>query len=244
MKNSRNRLTPFLVIVLIVLIWVLIGLVIYKLMAKDIIHLDPNTKKLKLDDDLVQELYSYVTDDDIILYSSKDYTIDDIPLSYLISKGSKFMTIEDVYFESNKVTISYDSMDSAIKMAFGPDIKYEITSLDEVLTYLELNDHRLALKLDYDADSENYVGTYREVSDPSEVKVAHKLLGATKNDTVNLEIGYFFYKGEDSYQICKDASCKSVKETITSLDDAKYDNTLIVSLKKASDGVYYYYKNS
>ena len=54
MKASRNRLTPFLVIILIVLIWILVSLILYKLMRNGTFS---NVKRLKLDDDLVQELY-------------------------------------------------------------------------------------------------------------------------------------------------------------------------------------------
>ena len=242
MKHSRNRLTPFLVIILIILIWILIAVVAYKLMHRNAFK----GTKLKLDDDLVQELYNSVNDEDIILFSNNKYDLNNLPGEYLIRKASLYMTLEDIEFTNSMgFILSYESLDSAIKMAFGPDIKYNLKNFSgEVDTYLEMDEKRLHFKMHYDDTINSYVGSYEEVALDESIKVKRELLRATKTDTVNLRIGYFFYKEKDNkYQICKDASCKKIVKTIDSLD-IDYDNYIEVSMKKASDEVYYYYQNS
>ncbi len=243
MKASRNRLTPFLVIILIVLIWILVALILYKLMRNGTFS---NIKRLKLDDDLVQELYSYITDEDIIIYSDHEYDLNTLPATYIFSKATRFMTIEDVEFTTNKqFKISYESLDSAIKTAFGPDIKYDLSKLnDTIKTNLELNDHKLLFKVKYDSVSNSYIGTYEEVTSPTPVLINHKLVMATKNDTVNLKVGYVFYKSGDKYQICDDYNCQKIVKEVDSLDNYDYEQFITVSLKKASDEVYYYNSNS
>lgn len=243
MKASRNRLTPFLVIILIVLIWILVALILYKLMRNGTFS---NIKRLKLDDDLVQELYSYITDEDIITYAEHEYNLDTLPDTYIFSKATRFMTIEDVELTANKqVKISYEALDSAIKTAFGPDIKYDLSKLNgQIKTNFELNDHQLIFNIRYDSVSKSYIGTYEEVITPSSVLVNHKLTMATKNDTVNLKVGYVFYKQTDKYQICDDYECKKIIKEVDNLDNYEYDKFIKVSLKKASDEVYYYNSNS
>lgn len=243
MKASRNRLTPFLVIILIVLIWILVSLILYKLMRNGTFS---NVKRLKLDDDLVQELYSYITDEDIIIYSNKEYQLDNLPDTYIFSKATRFMTIEDVAFTNNKqFKISYESLDGAIKTAFGPDIKYDLSKLNaEIKTYFELNDHKLLFNVKYDSTSNSYIGTYTEIIIPDSVLVHHELIMATKNDTVNLKVGYIFYKQGDRYQICDDYTCQKIIKEVDNLDNYEYDKFITVSLKKASDEVYYYNSNS
>ena len=242
MKKSRNRVTPILVIILIVLIWVLFACIIYKLTKNGTI----GVKRLKLEDDLVQELYSYTTDDDILLYSKSGYNIESLPSEYIFSKATRFMTLEDV--ELNDVTkqfsITQECLDSAIKTAFGPDFKAELKNIDaSVKTDFELNEHKLLFKIKYDSSTNSYVGTYSEITTNDNILVTKKLLAATKSKTVNLRIGYYFYKFDTNYKICNDSKCDSIVEEVNSLDDLKYDKYITVSLKKASDEVYYYDSN-
>ena len=241
MKHSRNRITPFLVIVLLVLVWILISVIVYKLIAKRL----SNIKKLKLDDELVEELYSYVSDDDIFVFSDHDYTVDSLPDNYIIRKATSFMTIEDVAFSNNQIAISYESLDSAIKTAFGPDIKYDLTDFNGTVdTYLELDDYKLQFTMYYDKTTNSFVGTYQKVEHENDINVKRKLVQATKTDTVNLKIGYLFYKQGVNYQICSNSTCDKIIKEVSSLDDIEYDNYLVISLNKSSDEVYYYYKNS
>lgn len=243
MKASRNRLTPFLVIILIILIWILVSLILYKLMRNGSFS---NVKRLKLDDDLVQELYSYITDEDIIIYADKEYQLDNLPDTYIFSKATRFMTIEDVALtNNNQFKISYESLDSAIKTAFGPDIKYDLSKLNsEIKTDFELNDHKLLFNVKYDNVSNSYIGTYTEIVTSDSVLVHHELIMATKNDTVNLKVGYLFYKQGDKYEICDDYTCQKIVKEVDNLDNYEYDKFITVSLKKASDEVYYYSGNS
>lgn len=244
MKGNRNRLTPFLVIILLVLIWILISIIIFKLMENGTIG---NTKKLKLDDDLVQELYSYITLDDVKIYSSKDYDINTLPDTYIVSKASRFMTIEDIeLLNNNRFVISSNSLDNFIKTAFGPDIKYDLKDIKgKVESNLELNENKLLLDMTYDKINNNYVGYYKEIKYENEVLVKKELVQATKTDTVNLKINYVFYKkNNNKYDICKDAECNKILESIDNIDDYQLKDSMIVSFSKASDEVYYYQKNS
>ena len=242
MKKSRNRITPMLVIVLIVLIWILIACIIYKLTKNGTI----GVKRLKLEDDLVQELYSYTTDDDIFLYTKSEYSIENLPSEYIFSKASRFMTLEDVELNetSKQFVITNECLDSAIKTAFGPDFKYDLSQLNSsVKTEFELNEHKLLFNVKYDSATKNYIGTYSEILTTDDILVTKKLLAATKNDTVNLRVGYYFYKYDTNYKICNNEKCEEIVEEVDSLDDLKYDKYITISLKKASDEVYYYYSN-
>ncbi len=242
MSKSRNRVTPILVFILIVLIWILVALIIYKAMSNGVFE-----KKLKLNDDLVQELYSYVTDEDIILYSSNKYDINSLPSEYIFSKATKVMTLEDIELSNNQFTIDYDSLDGAIKTTFGPDIKYDLSNINgEVQTYLETEEeYKIILNVKYDSKNKKYYGTYSTTGKENEVKIKKSLVSATKGEYVNLKVGYVFYKFDnDKYKICSNEKCERVVKEVENIDDYKFDSFVNISLKKASDEVYYYYKNS
>ena len=54
-----------------------------------------------------------------------------------------------------------------------------------------------------------------------------------------------FYKFDnDKYKICSNEKCERVVKEVENIDDYKFDSFVNISLKKASDEVYYYYKNS
>lgn len=246
MKKSRNRLTPILVIILIILIWILAVTIIYKMVKNGTFI---GSRKLKLNDDLVQELYSYVTDEDIVLYSNGKYDINSLPSDYIFSKATKFMTIEDIEFlDNNNFIISYESLDGAIKTAFGPDIKYDLSNINtQVKTYIETEEeYKLVLDVKYNSKTKEYYGTYTTTGKKDEVIIKKELVEASKDDYVNLKVGYIFYKYSDNkYKICNDINCSRVLKEVSTIDDyTDYDSYVTISLKKASDEVYYYYKNS
>lgn len=243
MKKSRNRLTPLLVAILVCLVWILIFSIIYKLMNS---RKTTSIKKLKLDDDLVQELYSYVTDDDILIYSENEYDISNLPSTFIFTKATKFMTIEDVELDDKgQFKISYESLDGAIKTAFGPDFKYDLSNINDVVkTNFEIDDNNLLFDVRYDSNNKVYTGTYKQLVNNQEIKTKHELVQATKNSTVNLKIGYVIYKVSDKIQICSNSTCDKIEKEIDSLDNYEYDKFITVSLKKASDEVYYYDSNS
>lgn len=241
MKPVKNRLTPFLIILLIVLLWILFAVVMYKLNSK----VKDDITKLNIKDDLVMELYSYNQDEDIILFSQNKYDLNTLPSDYIFKRATRTMTIEDVEINKNNFIITYDSLDAAIKTSFGPDFNYDIKDINSVVkSDLEINDKKVIFNIKYDSNSNNYVGTYTLDNNIDEVKVYKKLVEATKDDYVNLKIGYVFYKENDSINICNDYNCTSIVKTIDSLDDYNFENYITVSLKKASDEVYYYYKSS
>lgn len=243
MKKSRNRVTPFLLALLVVLVWVFIFSVIYKVIKN---NNNRRIKRLKLDDDLVQELYSYVTNEDILAYSLNKYSIDSLPSDFIFKKATDFMTIEDVELNSkNEFKILYESLDGAIKTAFGPDIKYDLSDINSsIKTNFELNDNKLLFDVKYDKDNKYYYGTYTIIKDEKEINVKKELVQATKTNTVNLKIAYVIYKNSDKIQICSDYKCDKIENEIDNFDDYKYDRYVTVSLKKASDDVYYYNSNS
>lgn len=243
MIKSRNRVTPFLVGILVVLVWILIFSVIYKVLKNNNSH---RIKRLKLDDDLVQELYSYITNDDIMIYSLDNYTIDNLPTNFIFRKATDFMTIEDIEMNSkNEFKISYESLDSAIKTAFGPDIKYDLSDINSsIKTNFELNDNKLLFNVKYDKNTNMYIGTYKIIKDEKEINVKKELVQATKTNTVNLKIAYVVYMNGDKIQICDDINCDKIEKEINNFDNYKYDKYVTISLKKASDDVYYYDSNS
>ena len=243
MVKGRNRVTPILVIIVIVLAWIFIGILLYKFNKMGIIG---GVKRLKIDDDLVEELYSYTTDSDIILYSQKNYSLDSLPSDYIFSKATRFMTLEDMEIGKGQFRITYESLDSAIKTAFGPDIKYDLTKINSsIVTDFESNDHKLVFNVKYDANSKMYVGTYSLSNAVNNVQVGKKLLSATKTKTVNLKIGYVFYKHDTNYKICDNYKCEKIVSEIDNIEDYDYDDgdKITVSLRKASDEVYYYDSN-
>ena len=130
-------------------------------------------------------------------------------------------------------------------MAFGPDFKYDLSKINtNVLTSLSLKENSyLNLNIHYDSKSNNYLGNYVETEKQDKVKVYHKLVEATKTDTVNLKIGYLFYIKDNQYQICSDESCLKVVKQVSSLKDIDFDKFITINLKKASDEVYYYQSN-
>lgn len=242
MKNSRNRLTPFLIISLIILIWILIAVILFKLSNNVSVN---KIVKLKLDDDLVQELYSYTNDDDIVLYSKGSYDVNNLPVNYIFSKATRFMTIEDVEISGSKFIVTEEAMDYAIKTAFGPDFKYDLKNIDGIVnTNFELNDNKLEFTVKYDSNNKVYTGTYKEFKSVNNVLVYTKLIDATKDKTVNLKIGYAFYRESNGkIEVCNNSVCGIVKDTVNSKENIKLENEITVSLKKASDEAYYYYSN-
>ena len=60
MKN-KNRLTPFLIISLIILIWILLAVLIFK--NSEIEKIIDNEKRIKINDGLIQELYDGILDE-------------------------------------------------------------------------------------------------------------------------------------------------------------------------------------
>lgn len=239
MKRSRNRVTPFLVAILVILVWFLIFSIIYKTIQN---RNSKRIKRLKLDDDLVQELYSYITSDDLLVYSEKDYNIENLPINFIFSEATDFMTLEDIELNSkNEFKITYESLDSAIKTAFGPDIKYDLSDInDKIKTNFEINDNKLLFNVKYDKDNKIYFGTYEIIKDEQIINVKKELVQATKTNTVNLKIAYVIYKNGDKIQICSDNECSKIEKEIDNFDSYKYDKFVTVSLKKASDEVYYY----
>lgn len=238
MEHSRNRVTPVLAIILINLIFILFASIYYKFNNSK-----TKEKKLKLDDDLVQELYSYTNDEDVLLYSNKEYNIDNLPDYYIFSKATRFMTTEDIEMAGGQFKISYDSLDSAIKTAFGPDIKYNLSNINaSIKTNFELDDNYLVFNVKYDKNTNSYIGTYTIYKDNG-ILVSKKLLSATKNNYVNLTIGYVFYKHDTNYKICNNSTCDKIDKEVDSLDNIDYSDKIVVSLNKASDDVYYYHHN-
>ena len=143
-RNSKNRLTPLLLGILIGLIWILAFVVIYKVIRNTTLK---NIKKLKLDDDLVQEMYMDITDDDILLYTTGKYTTSNLPVNYIFKRATKYMDIEDIEFDNDTFKISYDSLDSAIKSAYGPKFEYDLSKINgSIESYLMIDGYTLSIK--------------------------------------------------------------------------------------------------
>lgn len=244
MKNTRNRLTPFLLIIFICLIWVLIGVVSAKLIQRNKDNRD--IKKLKLDDELVQELYSYINDNDIILFSSKNYKVTNLPNDFIIKKAFDYMTIENIEFlPGNRFVIDYNALDGSIKRAFGPEFKYDFNNLDiSVKTEFSLEENNLIFNIKYDKKTNSYIGTYKEDNSTNEVLVNHELVRATMDKNIDFKIGYIFYKNNGKYQICNNYKCDKIVKEVDSIEDYKYDQFITISLKKSNDDSYYYEYNS
>ena len=237
-RNSKNRLTPLLVGILIGLIWILIFSVIYKLIEHNKLK---NITKLKLDDDLVQELYMGVTDEDLLLYTTGKYTNVDLPVNYIFKRATMSMTIEDIEFKNNTFKITYESLDSAIKMVYGPDFKYDLSKIDDSIeSYIMIDDQYLVFNVKYDSKEDAYVGTFTKTSKNEDIKVKRELVQAYKDKNLNLKINYVIYKENGKYQICSDSKCSKIEKEVDNLDDYKSKKNITVSLKKASDEVYYY----
>ena len=140
--------------------------------------------------------------------------------------------------------ISYESLDSAIKTAFGPDIKYDLSDINgKIETNFEINDKKLLFNVKYDKNNKVYYGNYEIIKDTKNINVKKELVQATKTNTVNLKIAYVIYKNGDKIQICSDNDCTKIEKEIDNFDNYKYDKYVTVSLKKASDEVYYYDSN-
>lgn len=237
-RNSKNRLTPLLLGILIGLIWLLIFLIIYKVLHHNSLK---NIKKLKLDDDLVQELYMGITDDDLLLYTTGKYTSSDLPVNYIFKRATKSMTREDIEFNKDTFKISYDSLDSAIKMVYGLDFKYDLSKIDDSIeSYIMLDDKYLKFNVKYDSTNNVYYGTYSKYDKNDEIKIKRELVQAYKKNNINLKIGYVIYKENGKYQICKDSKCSKIEKEVDSLDNYKYNKFVNVELKKGNDDVYYY----
>ena len=242
--KSKNRVTPFLVIIWLILIIVLIAIILIKMTNKNL----ANYKNLKTTDDLVMELYDNFDDYDIKLFSNKKYSIDSLPSAYIFKKATRFLTTEDVEFKDNSsFVLDYDAVDSGVRTAFGPDFKYDLKDIDEkVTTEFEINDKKLVFDVSYDSSSNTYVGTYSEDSSFSSIKLSKKLLTAyKKSDIIYLKIGYKFYREVDGkFVLCNNSECARDEEIMSSFDDYDYKQTVLIALKKGSDEVYYYHSNS
>ena len=242
--KSKNRVTPFLVIILLVLIIVLIAIILIKMTNKNL----ANYKNLKTDDDLVMELYDNFDDYDIKLFSNKKYTTDTLPAAYIFKKATRFLTTEDVEFKENSsFVLDYDAVDSGVKTACGPDFKYDIKSIDEkITTEFEINEKKLVFDVNYDGSSNTYVGTYSEDNSFNSVKLSKKLLTAyKKGDIIYLKVGYKFYReAGEKFVLCNNSECGRDEETVAGFDDYEYKQTVLIALKKGSDEVYYYHSNS
>ena len=78
-----------------------------------------------------------------------------------------------------------------------------------------------------------------------DVNVYRRLVLATKTDTVNLRVGYAFYKESNGkYEICNDENCSKLINEVSDLDSLEIKDYVTVSFVKASDEVYYYASNS
>ena len=163
-----------------------------------------------------------------------------MPDYYIFSKATRFMTIEDIEIAGGQFKISFESLDGAIKTAFGPDFKYDLSNINaKVNTNFVLDDNLLVFDIKYDKSTNSYVGTYSTYTN-SDILVNKKLLSATKDKYVNLTIGYIFYKHDTNYKICNNSSCDKIDKEVNSLDDIDYSDKIVVSLSKESDEVYYY----
>ena len=245
MKN-KNRLTPFLIISLIILIWILLAVLIFK--NSKIEKIVDNEKRIKINDGLIQELYDGILDEDIKFFDTGDYTLDNLPKEYIISKATRFMTSEDIVLGKQNFILNEDTLTNAIKMGFGPDIKYNLTNIKEIVaTELYYEDKLLELNVKYDAIKKYYYGTYNFKDKEDNIKVYKSIVKATKDDYINLYINYIFYTTEnDNIYVCNDIKCTK-KDKINNLSKSifknKYGKKIIVSYKKAGDDVFYYYKN-
>lgn len=245
MKN-KNRLTPFLIISLIILIWILLAVLIFK--NSEIEKVIDNEKRIKINDGLIQELYDGILDEDIKLYDSGEYTLDKLPEDYIFSKATRFMTSEDIVLGKQNFILNEDTLANAIKMGFGPDINYNLTNINKkVDTELYYEDKLLELDVKYDANKKWYYGTYTFKDKEEDIKVYKSIVKATKDDYINLYINYIFYvTKEDNIYICNNINCNK-KDKINGLSKTifknKYSKKMIVSYKKAGDDVFYYYKN-
>ena len=239
MQKTRNRLTPFLEIILIVLI----GVFVFVLINKLIVHGKLGVKKYKLDDPLIQELYSGITDDDIKYLSRENHNSSSLDVGYIFTKATSSMTIEDIELGDKDFKISYDSLDSAIKTTFGPDYKYDLTSISgEYDSYFEIDDKRIVFKIRYDKDQQEYAGTY-SYKENDNILVKKELVQATKTRLLNLKIAYTFYKHDGNYKICSDYKCSNIVKEVDDINNYKSDKYITVSLNKASDEAYYFDSN-
>lgn len=237
-KNSRNRLTPFLVAILICLVWILIFEIIYKVLHNNELK---NIKKLKIDDDLVQELYVGINNDDILLYSTGNFDLQNLPVTHVFKKATKVMTSDEIELNNGKFKISKVALDGAIETVYGPDFKYDLTNINgKVDTYFILDEQYLSFDVKYDKATDCFIGTYSKIDNDSDINVKRELVQAYKDKKINLKIGYVIYKQTDKYQICSDSTCSNIIKEVDTLDNYKYDSYVKVSLAKASDEVYYF----
>jgi hypothetical protein len=185
-----------------------------------------------------------VTNDDILLYTTGKYTTSNLPVNYIFKRATKYMTMEDIEFKSNTFKITYDSLDSAIKMAYGPDFEYDLSKInDSIETYLMIDGKYLLFNVKYDDKEKVYIGTYSKIENTSDIKVKRELVQAYKDKTINLKIEYTIYKENGKYQICSDSTCSKIEKEVDSIDDYKSKKYVKVELKKAEDDVYYFKSN-
>ena len=244
MIKTRNRLTPFLVMILIIEFGILCFVIVHKLRTSNKIGI--GIKKYKLDDPLIQELYQSITDEDIKYFAEGEHDINTLTSGYIFTKATSNMTIEDFTLENKVVHLSYDSLDGGIKVAFGPDFKYDLSGINEkVNTYFEIDDKEVDFNIKYDNSKEEYTGNYVNKNLKNKILVKRKLSQATKNrsDELNLTIDYTLYKFDNNYKICSDYSCEKIVKEVENIDDIEYMNSTTVVLDKASDELYYYNKN-
>ena len=242
MIKTRNRLTPFLVIILILELGVWCFVFVHKLRVSEKIGI----RKYKLEDPLIQELYQNITDEDIKYYAEGKHDVNSLTSGYIFSKATKNMTVEDFKVENKMFYITYDALDFGIKIGFGPDFKYDLSSINGLVnTYFEINDKPVNFNVKYDSLKEEYTGLYSYKDLNNEIFVKRKLVQATKNreDDLNLKIEYAFYKKSNKLQVCEDYRCEKIIKEVTNIDDVDYTNTMTVVLNKASDDLYYYAEN-
>lgn len=240
MQKTRNRLTPFLEIILMVLIGVLFFVTINKMIKNGKIVL----KRFKLDDPLIQELYLNFNDEDIKYFSTKNHSISSLDAGYIFTKATSSMTIEDIELGDNTFKISYDSLDSAIKTTFGPDFKYDLSSIKgEFDTYFEIDDKIMVFNIRYDKANEEYIGNYT-LRDKDTILVKKELVQAYKNRNLKLKVGYVFYKLDGNYKICDDSKCEKIVKEVDDIEKYDYKDFVTISLRKSSDEAYYYVSNN
>lgn len=242
MIKTRNRLTPFLAIILIVELGVLCFVIVHKLRVSNKIWV----KKIKLDDPIIQELYQEITDEDIEYYAEGEHDINSLTAAYIFSKATSNMTSEDFSIENKMFYMSYDALDGGIKVGFGPDFKYDLSSINgTVSTYFEIDEKPVNFNVKYDSTKEEYVGTYiyKDLSD--KVLIKKKLVQATRDreHDINLSIDYAFYKKDNKYKVCEDYKCEKIIKEVDNVDDIDTTSNMTVIYDKASDDLYYYVGN-
>ena len=244
MIKTRNRLTPFLIMIIIIELGVLCFVTVHKLKVSNKITI--GIKKYKLDDPLIQELYQSITDEDIKYFAEGSHDVNSLTSGYIFSKATSNMTIEDYKIENKMFYITYDALDGGIKVSFGPDFKYDLSSINGLTnTYFEIDEKPVNFNVRYDVVKEEYTGIYSYKDLTNDIYVKRNLVQVTKDreQELNFKIEYAFYKKNDKYEVCKDYNCDEIIKEVDSIDRIDYTNTTTVVLSKASDDLYYYAEN-